>query len=53
MREALHTLRDFRLITFFGEPVEEIVEATRAGAEAANVMRSRDIRAKAARLLNR
>ena len=53
MLKALHTLRDFRLITFVGEPGDETVEATRAGTEAAAVLRARHIRAEAARLLKR
>jgi hypothetical protein len=48
---ALQTLRDFRLIHFAGEPGEEIVEATRTGTTAVNVLRQHHIRAEAAKLL--
>ena len=51
MLTALHTLRDFRLVTFVGEPGGETVEVTRPGAEAATVLRSRQIRTEAARML--
>lgn len=48
---ALQTLRDFRLISFVGEPGEETVEVTRRGAEAVTVFKQTHIREEAARLL--
>lgn len=51
MLNALHTLRDFRLITFVGEPGDEVVEVTHTGAEAATVIRSNHIRSEANELL--
>ena len=48
---ALHTLRDFRLINFVGEPGEETVEVTRSGAQAVTVCKQAHIREEAARLL--
>jgi hypothetical protein len=51
MLHALHTLRDFRLINFVGEAGGETVEATRAGTDAAAVIRARDIRGEARKLL--
>jgi hypothetical protein len=48
---ALHSLRDFRLINFVGEPGEETVEVTRSGAQAATAIRANGIRSEAAHLL--
>lgn len=51
MLHALHTLRDFRLINFVGEPGDETVEATRAGTEAVTVLRAHHIRDEATKML--
>ena len=48
---ALHTLRDFRLVNFVGEPGEETVEVTRSGSQAVTALRKNDIQAQAAKLL--
>ena len=48
---ALHTLRDFRLINFVGEPGEETVEVTRSGAHTVTSLRKNHIHGEAARLL--
>ncbi len=48
---ALHTLRDFRLINFVGEPGEETVEVTRSGAQTVTSLRKNHIHDEAAKLL--
>lgn len=48
---ALHTLGDFRLINFVGEPGDETVEITRSGSQAATALRKNHIHEQAAKLL--
>ena len=48
---ALHTLRDFRLVNFVGEPGDETVEVTRSGSRAVTVLRKNHIQEQAAKLL--